>query len=94
MMSDEYSLGSITKNLRARLDGDSYRIDGRVPLLEISDVLGVSMAYPNIHTIGGALMHRLRHMPQVGESITISGYRFTVEKRSEKGVISILADPV
>lgn len=76
------------------LGADRYRIDGRALLLEISDVLGVSLFYPNVHTIGGVLMNHLRHLPHEGESVKISGYRFTVESVSEKGISSIIAEPV
>ncbi len=38
-------------------------------------------------------MRQLPHLPRSGESIVISGYRFTVEAVSEKAVKSIVAEP-
>ena len=39
-------------------------------------------------------MSQLRHLPQPGESIVISGFRFSVETASEKGIKSIVAEPM
>ena len=75
------------------LGEDRYRFKGRVLLLEAAETLGISLPYPKVNTLGGLLMERLRHLPQPGESITVSGYRFTVEETSETRVKSIIAEP-
>ena len=77
-----------------RLGGERYRVDGRVMLAELFEQLGISASHPQSHTIGGLMMNRLRHLPRPGESITLSGYRFTVEAVGEKGVKSIIAEPL
>ncbi len=71
---------------------DRYRMDGRVPLSEVADLLGVSLPSVEAHTVGGMLMSGLRHIPRVGESVTYNGYRFTVEEASEKTVVSVLVE--
>ncbi len=71
---------------------DRYRIEGRVPLSDVADLLGVSMPSVEAHTIGGMMMFGLRHIPRTGESITHNGYRFTVEEASEKGAVSVLVE--
>ncbi len=76
-----------------RLDKGRYRIEGRVLLAELFEELGISASHPHSHTIGGLMMNQLRHLPRPGESIALSGIRFTVEAVSEKGVKSIIAEP-
>ena len=75
------------------LGEERYRFKGRVLLLEAAEALGISLPYPKVNTLGGLLMERLRHLPQPGESIIVSGYRFTVEETSETRVKSIIAEP-
>lgn len=76
-----------------RQDRGRYRIEGRVLLSEVFEELGISVQHPHSHTLGGLMMMQLRHLPRPGESISLSGYRFTVEAVTEKGVKSILVEP-
>jgi CBS domain containing-hemolysin-like protein len=76
-----------------KLGTDRYRMQGRVPLSDVAEVLGISLPYSNIHTLGGLVMSHLRHLPHGEETIVIAGYRFTVESTSEKGINSILVEP-
>ncbi len=75
-----------------KLENDRYRIDGRVLISDLFEVLGISASHPHFHTIGGLLMNQLHHLPKPGESITLSGYRFTVEAVTEKSVKSIMVE--
>jgi len=75
-----------------KLEGERYRIDGRALLLDVADTLHVPLANTTVHTIGGLLMHQLRHLPRPGESTVMAGFRFTVEKVTEKGVASVIAE--
>ncbi len=59
-------------------DEESYQMDGRLPISEANDLLGLSLPTTEFHTVGGLVMSRLRHLPQEGESIVESGYTFTV----------------
>jgi putative hemolysin len=75
------------------LGAEHYRMDGRALISDVAEVLGVSLPYANVHTIGGLVLRELRHLPQPGESIVVSGYRFSVEVVTEKGIRSLLAEP-
>ncbi len=75
------------------LEGERFRIDGRVLISDVAERLGISIPNGTVHTIGGLLMSRLRHLPQPGESVQISDYRFCVEAVSEKGIKNILVEP-
>jgi len=75
-----------------KLENERYRLDGRVLLTELFELLGISASHPHSHTIGGLMMNQLRHLPKPGESITLAGYRFTVEAVTEKSVKSIITE--
>jgi CBS domain containing-hemolysin-like protein len=77
-----------------KLSAERYRIDGRTVISEVAEELGISLHYPNVHTIGGLVTSRLRHLPAVGESVVLSDYRFTVERAGGKGVDSLLVEPL
>jgi CBS domain containing-hemolysin-like protein len=66
-----------------------YLMDARLPLSEAGEILGIEMPSGESHTIGGFVMTRLRHIPQEGEYIDVSGYRFTVEQATERAVVKL-----
>jgi putative hemolysin len=71
------------------LDEDTYLMDARLSISEVNEVLGTSLPAGESHTIGGLLMARLRHIPVQGESITESGYRFTVEEATDRSIVKL-----
>jgi CBS domain containing-hemolysin-like protein len=75
------------------LGEEQWRMDGRLPLVEADDVLNVKLPLAESHTVGGLLIARLRHLPEVGESIVESGYRFTVEDATDSAVKSVRVEP-
>jgi len=71
------------------LGDESYRMDSRFPISEVNEVLGTELPAKEYHTIGGMVMARLRHIPQEGEYLDESGYRFTVEKATERSIVKL-----
>jgi CBS domain containing-hemolysin-like protein len=69
-----------------------YRMDGRVPISEASEILGVELPTTQAHTVGGMVTAKLRHIPAAGESIIVEGYRFTVEVASDRFVNLVLVE--
>ena len=63
-----------------------YLMDGRLPISEMNDVLGLFLPGKEFHTVGGMMMSKLRHLAKEGESIIDSGYRFTVEVADDRTV--------
>lgn len=68
------------------LGEDVYLLDGRLPISELSDLLGVDLASTEYHTVAGLVMSHLRHLAQQGESVVIRGLRFTVVDATERSV--------
>lgn len=75
------------------LEGGAYLMDGRVPIPEASVVLDVVLPSFDSHTIGGMIISHLRHIPSQGEIVIQSGYRFTVEEVSDRGIQKIRVEP-
>ncbi|MFO7963160.1 MAG: hemolysin family protein [Desulfobacterales bacterium] len=75
------------------LEEDVYLLDARLPISEVNDVIGLNLPARDYRTIGGMLLAYLRHIPEEGEYIIDSGYRFTVVEASSKSVIRIKAEP-
>jgi CBS domain containing-hemolysin-like protein len=68
---------------------DTYLMDARLPISEVADILQVTMPGGESYTIGGMMMVRLRHIPQEGESILEQGFRFTVDKATDRAILRI-----
>jgi len=66
------------------LEDGSYRMDARLPLSEVNDLLGLGLPLSEVHTVGGLITSRLRHLAREGDSIAIGGHRFIVEEASER----------
>jgi putative hemolysin len=77
-----------------KLGAERYRIDGRALISDVADATGILLTGTTMHTIGGMLMNELRHLPQPGESVVISDYRFTVDGVTDKSIQSITVERV
>ena len=77
-----------------KLGAERYRIDGRALISDVADATGILLTGTAMHTIGGMLMNELRHLPQPGESVVISDYRFTVDDVTDKSIQSITVERV
>lgn len=73
-----------------RADG-SYLVDGRTPIDGLSERLGVEFASERgIQSVAGIVIAALRHLPQVGESVEIDGFRFEVVDMDGRRVDKVL----
>ena len=82
------------KRIFEMVDEGIYLMDSRLPISEANEALGVELPAKESHTIGGLVMARLRHIPEEGEYIVESGYRFTVQEATERTIVKIRVEPV
>ncbi len=61
------------------LGNGEYIIDGAMRLEDINDNIGTSLASEDYESIGGLIIGKLDHIPEVGEEITEDGVRMVVE---------------
>ena len=81
------------KRIFEMLDEETYLMDARLPISEVNELLGTSLSAVESHTIGGLMMARLRHIPREGESITDSGFRFSVTEATDRAVVKLRVEP-
>ena len=59
------------------LGGGAYRVNARMPLDEVNDLLDADLPEGDWDTIGGLLFSWLGHMPANGESVDVGTHRLT-----------------
>jgi CBS domain containing-hemolysin-like protein len=62
------------------LPGGAYRVNARMPLDEVNDLLGSDLPEGDWDTIGGLLFSWLGHVPTNGESVDIGCHRLTASR--------------
>ena len=77
------------KRVFETLDNDCYLVDSRLSVSEVNDLLEINLNTKVSYTIGGLVMNQLGHIPDCGESMTEQGYRFSVEKRTDKSILKL-----
>lgn len=70
-----------------------YLMDSRVSVSEAADILGIHLPARNFHTLGGMLLGRFRRIPREGEFHVENGFRFVIEKATEKNITKIRVEP-
>jgi len=75
-----------------KMSSDHFLLDGAVLIDDVADELQIKFnPESDFDTIAGFVTDRLRHLPQEGESVEYSGFRFTVTKTEEHRVALIEA---
>jgi CBS domain containing-hemolysin-like protein len=62
------------------LPGGDYRVNARMPLDEVNDLLRARLPEGDWDTIGGLLLSELGHVPSEGESVEVGGWRLTAQR--------------
>ncbi|HEX6534255.1 MAG TPA: hemolysin family protein [Gemmatimonadaceae bacterium] len=61
-------------------EGKRFWVSGRVPLDELSDVLGHRFEREDVSTVGGMIFELVGHVPRAGQELTLDGFRVVVER--------------
>ncbi len=77
------------KRFFQKLQGNQYLVDSRQSVSEVNEILEINLNTKVAHTIGGLVMSQLGHIPEQGEYLIEQGYRFAVEERTEKAIVSL-----
>src|SRR3546814_8823460 len=62
------------------LPGGDYRINARMPLDEVNDLLDAAFPEGDWDTIGGLLLTELGHVPVEGEVVEVDGWQLTAQR--------------
>jgi CBS domain containing-hemolysin-like protein len=68
------------------VDDKRTRVSARLTLTELSELLHFDFEREDISTVGGLVYDQFGRAPRQGESITIGGYRMTVERVERRRV--------
>lgn len=71
------------------LGDDRYAMDARVTVSELNELLQLDLPSTEFHTAGGFVEARLRRIPKAGDSITESGWRFTVTDATDRAILKL-----
>ncbi|HVF73959.1 MAG TPA: hemolysin family protein [Acidimicrobiales bacterium] len=63
-----------------KLPNGDVRVNARMPIDEVNDLLHTAMPSGDWDTVGGLVFNLLGHVPTDGESVAVDGYRLTAEK--------------
>ena len=67
----------------------AYRIEARLPMDDLNDLLGTEFDSVDYETLGGMVYSAFSKIPRPGESVELSGYRFTVEKVRRQRILLV-----
>jgi putative hemolysin len=81
-----------------RREDGSYLVDGSMRIDDLKDLLGVRSLIEDedadeesgINTLAGLVIHKLEHIPKVGDTFTAKGYRFEIVDMDGNRVDKIL----
>ena len=62
------------------LDGGDVRVNARMPLDELNEILGLALPEGDWDTVGGLVFNMLGHVPSEGETVEIDGHRLRAER--------------
>jgi putative hemolysin len=82
------SVGRRTRRV-TQMDDEVWTVDARLPIADLNDLLEVELPAREFHTVGGLVTARLRRLPDEGENVSESGWRFTVTRVSERAVLEV-----
>ncbi len=77
-----------------RLDDTRLRVNGRVALDDLEDVLETELPDGEWSTVGGLIFNTLGHVPEIGESVDVDGHRLLVERVQGRRIARVLVSPL
>ena len=88
---DEYDR---EEKLVEQLGEDMWRLDARLPVDELNDMLGTDLPNEEWDTLGGLLFGLLGHVPSPGERVEVEGIRLTAERIRGRRIAKVLVKRV
>ncbi len=76
-----------------RLGPSTVRVNGRVPIDELGEVLGAPLPTGNWDTVGGLIFNTLGHVPAEGETLVLDGWELAVERVTGRRIARVMVKP-
>ncbi len=71
----------------------AHRVDARLSIDDLNDILDTEFQDMDYESVGGIVYSALGHIPRPGESVTLQGFRFTVDKVRAQRILLIKVTP-
>lgn len=71
----------------------AHRVDARLSIDDLNDILDTEFQDTDYESVGGIVYSALGHIPRPGESVTLQGFRFTVDKVRAQRILLIKVTP-
>ena len=78
-IDDEYDVVNDASDIVA-IGGSRWRVKASTHINEFNRVFGTQFSDDRFESVGGLVSDELEHVPQVGESVVLQGFRFVVTK--------------
>ena len=86
-IADEYDRG---ESLVEPVDENTLRVDGKLPIDELEELVGADLPDEEWDTVGGLLAGVLGRLPKRGDEVTVGGVTFRVEKVKGRRIAKVL----
>ena len=77
-----------------RVSSGTVRVNGRVPIDELSEVLDAPLPNGDWDTVGGLIFNTLGHVPEEGETLVVDGWELLVERVTGRRIARVIVKPV
>jgi len=77
-----------------RVAPGAVRVNGRVTIDELSEVLGAPLPNGDWDTVGGLIFNTLGHVPEEGETLVMDGWELLVERITGRRIARVMVRPV
>jgi Mg2+/Co2+ transporter CorB len=90
-ISDEHDVP--VPGVRPQPDG-SVNVDGSVPIRDLNRAMDWNLPDAEATTIAGLVIHEARSIPDVGQSFTFHGFRFSVMRKQRNRITALRITPL
>src|SRR5881392_1671845 len=90
-ISDEHDVP--VPGVRPQPDG-SVNVDGSVPIRDLNRAMDWNLPDAEATTIAGLVIHEARSIPDVGQSFTFHGFRFSVMRKQRNRITALRIGPL
>ena len=80
--------------LHETLADGAVRVHGRLSISDLNELLDSDLPDDDWDTVGGLIFNTLGHVPSVGETVDVDGYRFRVERLQGRRITRVRVTPL
>lgn len=74
------------REMYQKLPDGSYRVNARIEIEDVDEILGMNFPEGTFETLGGFLLSEFRHIPAVGETLAYRGAIFKIEEATDRSI--------